>query len=475
MVAGGTTELRSLLTSLSAAVSALEITMDAKNIRPFSHNDLYAHPLDEQLAEPLIWYARKAIVGLCYTMISLVQTPAEKATTDGLSFATGAALMVITDGEPSLADMVYEAGAEGVEIAKLGQRSGKDSIKLRSLFRILITIGYFRETSFGIVAATRSTLGILSASTVFGALKGVMTLCMGAATALLKTINLPAAIGETTPFEAAYQQTLYRYLAARPEELSAFQIGMTAAENGVDGGLISDYPWEALGSDITLVDIGAGNGAMTLELLLRNAGWKAVIVDTEDTIPLSRQYWQSKAPALVEAHRVTFLAHDLMEEIPLRPREDGSEYVFMLKTVLHNWPDDACLRIIQNLSPATRIGSILLIVNYTPQISQAESSAVSVAEYLSTVKGKTMPQISSMSLPLPAGLEAGWGYGNMLISCIDVSMLTLFSGRDRTVRDFEELLQGTGWKVDSQTSTRGLSSILRLVDVKSNVSDVAVR
>jgi len=108
-----------------------------------------------------------------------------------------------------------------------------------------------------------------------------------------------------------------------------------------------DIHLDDLGPTVTLVDVGAGVGSLVLQLLKRYPRWKAVLQDVAEVIPEARQFWQDNMPEALETGRISFLAHDFFEPTPLPPAPEDFPYVFLIKNVLHNWPDDMSKLILQ--------------------------------------------------------------------------------------------------------------------------------
>ena len=54
------------------------------------------------------------------------------------------------------------------------------------------------------------------------------------------------------------------------------------------------------------------------------------------------------------------MPHDFFEPEPSKLSSRGN-LVFYLRLILHDWPDKYCIKILQNLVPALKNGSIILI------------------------------------------------------------------------------------------------------------------
>lgn len=155
------------------------------------------------------------------------------------------------------------------------------------------------------------------------------------------------------PFQHAHSTPLhfFPWLGAHPKYLTAFGNYMTGYRAGkpswMDAGF---YPVETLtagvgADDILLVDVGGGQGHDLLELRAKHPGLpgRLILQDKPEVVG---------ALALddVEAQ-----GHDFFTAQPVR----GARAYF-LHSVLHDWDDEACLRILGQLRPAMQGGKLLV-------------------------------------------------------------------------------------------------------------------
>lgn len=113
--------------------------------------------------------------------------------------------------------------------------------------------------------------------------------------------------------------------------------------------LIDHYAWGALGTG-RVVDVGGSKGHISVKLAESFPSLRFVVQDLPDVVAGAEQL----IPAEV-GQRFTFMHHDIFHE------QTTHGDVFLLRYILHNWPDDECIRIIRALVPALRPGSKILI------------------------------------------------------------------------------------------------------------------
>lgn len=116
--------------------------------------------------------------------------------------------------------------------------------------------------------------------------------------------------------------------------------------------LVDTYPWADLGSG-TVVDVGGSQGHVSIKIAEAHRELKFVVQDLPEVV--------SGADKLLPAelgNRFTFMAHNLFDEQKIQ----GD--VYLLRYILHNWPDDYCARILRALIPALKPGSRILISDH---------------------------------------------------------------------------------------------------------------
>jgi hypothetical protein len=141
--------------------------------------------------------------------------------------------------------------------------------------------------------------------------------------------------------------------------------------------------------DETVVDVGGGDGSLLRALLERRPRLRGIVFDLPETVRDETSF----------GDRCTFVAGSFFDAVP-------SGDVFVLSTVLHDWDDASALRILQTVRAAAGETARLVLI-----------------------EGVIEPGND------PDGPK--W---------LDLLMLTLFAGRERTERQWRELLAGAGFE-----------------------------
>ncbi|HYC62945.1 MAG TPA: methyltransferase [Thermoanaerobaculia bacterium] len=170
----------------------------------------------------------------------------------------------------------------------------------------------------------------------------------------------------------------------------------------------------------TIVDVGGGHGAMLIELLRAHPSARGVLFDREATIEGARPL--IKAAGL--ADRCDVIAGDFFESVP-----KGGD-VYLLSWVLHDWDDARAARILRSCRDA------------------ASDATLVIVEVL-------LPARATMHEAAAPGVIAD-------PYALDLQMLLLTGGRERTVTEYSGLLEGAGYRIREMSepaSARGASII----------------
>ncbi|HTC51834.1 MAG TPA: methyltransferase [Steroidobacteraceae bacterium] len=153
-------------------------------------------------------------------------------------------------------------------------------------------------------------------------------------------------------------------------------------------------------SDRRIVDVGGGYGALLAQILVANPGAKGVLFDMEHAISRAREYLASRGVA----ERCEFIAGDFFSSVP-----SGAD-LYLLKTVIHDWPDDRAREILQCCRRAMSPGARLLIIE------------------------RLMPERLEPSAE------------NRALARVDLHMLVALGAQERTLAQMLALLAGAGLK-----------------------------
>jgi hypothetical protein len=182
----------------------------------------------------------------------------------------------------------------------------------------------------------------------------------------------------------------WEWLAARPAEGELFNRAMSGGADRVAERL-AELAWDAE----TVVDVGGGNGAILIELLRRKPQLHGVVFD----LPEVAREAEARVTSAGLADRCAVAAGSMFDGVP----PDGDAYV--LSGVLHDWDDAAAATILRNVHSVAPAHARVLV-------------------------------LESVLAPGTGQPGAKW---------LDLLMLVLNRGRERTEPEWRSLLAATGF------------------------------
>ena len=204
----------------------------------------------------------------------------------------------------------------------------------------------------------------------------------------------------------------FEYLATDPEFAAVFNNAMTAAS-----GLSNDVALQAY--DFTdarlVVDVGGGHGAVLATILRSAPGARGILYDLPDVVA-------GAGPLLDEAdvaHRCTVTGGSFLDSVPA-----GGD-VYVMKNIIHDWSDAESLTILRNIRAAIADGGRLILLEMV------------------------LPERASSFI------------GHML----DLEMLLMVSGRERTRTEYDRLLHQAGFRLTRIIPTVSPISVVEAVTV----------
>ena len=285
---------------------------------------------------------------------------------------------IVTRALGIVADLdVARALADGPRpVAELAAANGASPDALRRILRALASSGVFEEVEPGVFANTEvSALLLEPGSSEFAHLfGGVWHRAAG---------ELDAS-GESA-FPRVHGEGFWSWLAAHPDDRAAFDAAMV---DGVESRVerLLSVEWRG---DETIVDVGGGNGSLLLALLPRLPHARGVVFDLPETVRDESSL----------GDRIEFVGGSFFDAVP---RGD----VYVLGTILHNWPDENAARILRAIRAAAPDDARLLVID------------------------SVVPD----------------GNGRNPVKWLDLLMLALFGGRERDEAQWRALLAATGFE-----------------------------
>ncbi|SNX95281.1 hydroxyneurosporene-O-methyltransferase [Geodermatophilus sabuli] len=193
-----------------------------------------------------------------------------------------------------------------------------------------------------------------------------------------------------TPFDVVHGRPFFDHLAAAPERLAAFRASMAGRSAREAGAVVAAYDLTGFAS---VVDVGGGSGTLLRAVLERVPSADVVLFDQPD---------------VVAGSDLPTVGGDFFTGVP------GGADAYLLSRVLHDWDDGDALRVLRSCRAAMRPDSVLLVVEAVLPRRAVEDPAV--------VR-------------------------------MDLHMLVLLHGRERTAAEYAALLEEAGLRLTADVPT----------------------
>lgn len=302
-----------------------------------------------------------------------------------MGYLVSQAIMAVTQ-----LDVADHLAAGPVSADQLAARVGADPGALYRFLRVLAAEGLFVENADGTFALTE--LGSLLRSDIPGSLRHFVTLMGGEAYLAWSAAAHSLRTGQPA-FEAVHGKPMFEWLRDNPAASATF--------NEAQAGLVTlrllplvDRPWSGVG---TVVDVGGGHGTLLVTLLSRHLHLHAVLFDLPH-VAAEAQRMLDSSPVL---DRCRIVPGDFFTAVP--PGGD----VYVLAQILHDWQDAEATAILRQCRAAMAPHARLLILEQVVR-DDGEPSAAKL---------------------------------------LDLHMLILLGGQERTESRWYRLLRGAGFAI----------------------------
>jgi hypothetical protein len=203
-----------------------------------------------------------------------------------------------------------------------------------------------------------------------------------------------------------YGMPIFEYFKQHPEEARVFDEAMNGLST-IDGPAVADaYGFDGIRS---IVDVGGGHGFLLAIILARNPQMRGTLYDAPHVVEGARN-----GPLKPFTERCNFASGDMFSSMPA-----GAD-AYIMKHIIHDWPDDLCLKILKACRKNVNAGGKLLVVDNVIQPGNDFSP------------GKFL----------------------------DLQMLIFPGGRERTEKEFRELFAAAGWQLNRVIPTAVPESIV---------------
>src|ERR1700674_1617458 len=293
--------------------------------------------------------------------------------------------------------------------ADLAHATGTHAPSLYRVLRALDSVGVFAEDDRGRFGLT--PLGATLRTDVPGSLRYFAIEELGenhysAWEKVLHSVETGA-----IAFNHVYGASKWQYMAEHPDEAKIFDAAMSSFSSVVAAAVVAAYDFS---SSATVVDIGGGDGTLLTAILKGNPQLRGVLAD----LPHVAEGGQRRFKTEGLADRSEIAAGSFFESAPA-----GDTYV--LKWIIHDWDNQRSAAILKNCRSAMATNGRVLLVEAVIQ----PGTATSFSKY------------------------------------VDLNMLVMTGGRERTEAEYRALLDSAGLRLTRIVPTHTEMSVIEAVQV----------
>lgn len=207
-------------------------------------------------------------------------------------------------------------------------------------------------------------------------------------------------------FEYTFGMPIFPYYAQNPEPAKVFDDAMTSFSTAIAKAVAATYDFSQFK---TIADIGGGHG-LVLETVLQSApNAKGILFDQPQVTDGARV-----------SGRIETESGDFFAEIPVEAD------VYLMKFIIHDWNDSQSETILKNLAKSAKTGAKLLLIE---TVVEDEDNAPSMSKVM------------------------------------DLNMLVMTGGKERTAKEYAELLEKAGFKLTNIIPTPSPTQIVEAIKV----------
>jgi len=301
---------------------------------------------------------------------------------------------------------VADALADGpLPIDQLAARVDADADALRRLLRALISRGVFRYrrdgryelNSLADTLRSDAPASMKSAARFYGSQEQRERWTLLVDSVRTGTSVVPALRGKSS----------FDYFAEEPELAELFNQTMTSVSEMTDATVVAGYDF---GAYPTIVDVGGGHGPLLATILAAAPASRGVLYDLPLVVANALNLLRENGVA----DRVCIAEGSFFEGVPA----DGDAYV--LKNIIHDWPDDKAVQILRNVRAAAGRRATVLLVEFV------------IPEHNRDFPGK-------------------W---------VDLEMMLNLGARERTAAEYRDLLGQAGFRMTRVVQTASPLSVV---------------
>jgi O-methyltransferase domain/Dimerisation domain len=293
--------------------------------------------------------------------------------------------------------------------ANLAKTTGANPDALNRILRLLASIGVFEQVKPGTYGLTAGSDRLRKDAPE--SLRGIAYFLPDPTHFRIYANLLHSAMTGQTAGDKTVGMPLFEYFAKNPEYSEIFNDAMTSMSAPVAGAAVEAYDFSRFNK---IVDVAGGHGEVLMTILKTFPNTKGVLAEIDHVVEGAKPRIASAGLA----DRCEAVACDFFKAVP----EGGDAYV--MKHIVHDWDDERASQILNNIRKAMgdKRGTVILLESV-----------------------------------VPTGPEPDLG------KFIDLEMLALPGGRERTAEEFGALFDRCGFELTKIVAMKSPLSVVEAV------------
>jgi hypothetical protein len=211
-------------------------------------------------------------------------------------------------------------------------------------------------------------------------------------------------------FEHQFGMGVFEYFSKNPEASTVFNEAMTGWTRQVADAVVGSYDFSPFA---TVIDVGGNQGTLLAAILRSHSASRGILFDLPHVVASAESVLANAGVG----NRCACIGGDFFEAVPT-----GGD-VYVLAQILHDWDDGRCVAILTQCRHVMPVHGKLLIVE----------------------------------LVLPPGDQPSFG------KWLDLHMLVMATGRERTTEEYRQLLRAGGFELSRVLPTPAGASVVEAV------------
>jgi O-methyltransferase domain/Dimerisation domain len=213
-------------------------------------------------------------------------------------------------------------------------------------------------------------------------------------------------------FDHAFGESVWEFFASHEENAKIFNDSMTGMTGQATEAMHAAYQFTGIN---VLMDVGGGHGGLLTSILKRNPAMRGILFDSPQVIEGAKSHLAGSEIA----DRCEFVGGDFFKSVP-----EGADAI-TLKWIIHDWNDQQSVAILKNCHKSLpENGKLILTEAVVPNTAE--------------------PHFSKF---------------------IDLNMLVMTGGRERTAEEFRRLYEDSGFRLTRIVPTESPFSVIEGVKV----------